>query len=296
MATDLIKQRLGALSYGVLRFLAKFRVLASLGDSRIALVGFGLVATWSLLGLLAPWIAPFDPLALDYGALADPTPGAHHWLGTDNLGRDMLSRLLWGARTVLILVPASVVSAYIVGTLLGSLAGYLGGWVDHVISRVFDTIIAFPIIILYIILIVALGPSKVNIVLAVTFASTPFIGRIVRGLFLELRSQEYVAAAELRGEIPIYIILVEVLPNARGPLLVDFCVRLGWTIITIGVLGFLGLGLPPPDPDWGGMIKDGTQYLVIWPHMALIPALAISSLVVGFNLLADGLREIAMRD
>jgi peptide/nickel transport system permease protein len=152
------------------------------------------------------------------------------------------------------------------------------------------------VIILDMIIIAVFGPSALNIVLAVTFVASPQIARIVRGLTLELREQDFVAAAKMRGESPIYIMLVEILPNARGPLIVDACLRMGYTTITIGVLGFLGLGLPPPDPDWGGMIKESYGMVSVYPHMPLIPCAAISSLVLGFNLLADGMREISLRD
>jgi peptide/nickel transport system permease protein len=138
--------------------------------------------------------------------------------------------------------------------------------------------------------------APINIIIAVTFASAPGIMRIVRGLVLDLRTRDYVAAAQTRGEHPFYIMLVELLPNARGPLIVDLCVRLGYVTITIGVLGFLGLGLPPPNPDWGGMINETRRMAMFAPHMVVYPCLAISSLVLGLNLLADGLREISLRD
>ena len=203
---------------------------------------------------------------------------------------------MWGARVVLTVAPLAVLSAYLAGILLGAVAGYYGGWVDLVISRISDIILSFPVLVLYIIMMVALGPSALNIVFAVTISSSPSIGRIIRGLILELKTQEYRMAAQMRGESSLYIILIELLPNARGPLITDACLRMGWVIISIGVLGFLGLGLPPPDPDWGSMIKDGSQVMITWPHIALVPAVAISSLVVGFNLFADGIREILQRD
>jgi peptide/nickel transport system permease protein len=140
------------------------------------------------------------------------------------------------------------------------------------------------------------GPSAFNIIMAVVFIASPQIIRIVRGMTLELREHDYVSAAKMRGESAFYIMLAEILPNARGPLIVDACLRMGYTTITIGVLGFLGLGLPPPDPDWGGMVKDTYAMMTIYPFMSLFPALAISSLVVGFSLLADGIREISLRD
>jgi peptide/nickel transport system permease protein len=229
-------------------------------------------------------------------ALIDPTPTAVNWLGTDNQGRDILSRIVWGSRTVLLVAPVAVFIAYALGCFLGLLAGYYRGWVDQVINRIADVILSFPAIVLYIIVIMRLGPSALNIIMAVVFIATPQIVRIVRGMTLELREHDYVAAAKMRGESAFYIMLAEILPNARGPLIVDACLRMGYTTIAIGVLGFLGLGLPPPDPDWGGMVKDTYAMMTIYPHMSLFPALAISSLVVGFSLLADGIREISLRD
>jgi len=211
-------------------------------------------------------------------------------------GRDILSRVIWGSRTVLTVAPVAVAVAYAIGSLLGLLAGYYRGWVDNLINRVSDIILSFPAIVLYIIVIMRFGPSALNIILAVIFIASPQIMRIVRGMTLELREREYIAAAKMRGESALYIMFVEILPNARGPLIVDACLRMGYTTIAIGVLGFLGLGLPPPDPDWGGMVKDSYALMSIYPHMSLFPALAISSLVVGFSLLADGMREISMRD
>ena len=156
--------------------------------------------------------------------------------------------------------------------------------------------LSFPVLVLYIIIIATVGASGLNIIIAITFASAPGVMRIVRGLVLDLRNRDYVAAAQTRGEPTWRIMLVEILPNARGPLIVDACLRLGYVIITIGVLGFLGLGLPPPDPDWGGMVNETRQMAMAFPHMTLFPCIAISSLILGFNLLADGLREISLRD
>jgi peptide/nickel transport system permease protein len=267
-----------------------------LRESPVGMVGAFLVLFWVLVAILAPWISPYNPNSNDMDALIDPTPNALHWLGTDMQGRDILSRVIWGSRTVLSVAPVAVAVAYAIGSLLGLLAGYYRGWVDTVINRVSDIILSFPAIVLYIIVIMRFGPSALNIILAVIFIATPQIMRIVRGMTLELREREYIAAAKMRGESALYIMFVEILPNARGPLIVDACLRMGYTTIAIGVLGFLGLGLPPPDPDWGGMVKDSYALMSIFPHMALFPAAAITSLVVGFSLLADGMREISMRD
>jgi peptide/nickel transport system permease protein len=267
-----------------------------LRESPVGMVGAFLVLFWIVVAILAPVLAPHEPNASNMDALSDPTPSMVNWLGADMSGRDILSRIIWGSRTVLTVAPIAVFVAYVIGSLLGLLAGYYRGWVDTLINRIADIILSFPAIVLYIIVIMRFGPSAFNIVLAVIFIATPQIMRIVRGMTLELREREYVAAAKMRGESALYIMVAEILPNARGPLIVDACLRMGYTTIAIGVLGFLGLGLPPPDPDWGGMVKDSYALMSIYPHMALFPAFAITSLVVGFSLLADGMREISMRD
>jgi peptide/nickel transport system permease protein len=217
-------------------------------------------------------------------------------LGTDHLGRDILSRILYGARTVLVYAPLATGCAYAVGITMGLVAGYKCGWLDALLSGVSDIVLAFPVLVLYVLIITTVGPSAVHIVLAITFASAPGIMRLVRGLTLDLRQRNYVAAAQLRGELALRIMFVEILPNALGPLIVDACLRLGYVIITIGVLGFLGLGLPPPSPDWGSMINETRTMAQVFPWMALFPCLAISSLVLGLNLLADGLHDIERGD
>jgi peptide/nickel transport system permease protein len=271
-------------------------LLRRLPTSRVAMAGLVIVALWASVGLLAPWLPLQSPNAQDFVAMANPLPSAQHWLGTDTMGRDILSRLVWGARTVLFVAPIAVLAAYLVGCAMGLLSGYYGSYTDAVISRASDVILSFPVIVLYVILIANIGPSALNIVVAVVLASSPGIGRIVRGLVLELKEQDFVAAARLRRESDLYIMLVELLPNCRGPLITDFCLRLGYTTITIGTLGFLGLGLPPPTPDWGGMVQQGTAMITVYPHMALFPCFAIVSLVLGFNLLADGLRELSVSE
>ena len=272
---------------------------ALLRESWVGMIGAGVIAFWVLVAISAPLLSPFDPLAT-LQPFAKPgtefAKGGTFWLGTDHIGRDILSRIIWGSRTVLIYAPLATFCAYAVGIVMGLAAGYRRGWVDDVLSRISDIILSFPVLVLYIIIIATIGASGINIIIAITFASAPGIMRIVRGLVLDLRNRDYVAAAQTRGESAWRIMLVEILPNARGPLIVDACLRLGYVIITIGVLGFLGLGLPPPDPDWGGMINETRQLAMVFPHMTLVPCIAISSLVLGFNLLADGLREVSLRD
>jgi peptide/nickel transport system permease protein len=280
-------------------FMRAIKSFALLRESTPGMVGAGLVLFWVIVAIMAPLIAPFDPLAT-LQPMAKPgtayAQGGIFWLGTDHLGRDILSRIIYGSQTVLFYAPLATLCAYTVGILMGLAAGYHLGWWDIVLSRVSDIILSFPVLVLYIIIIATIGASGVNIIIAITFASAPGIMRIVRGLVLDLRNRDYVAAAQTRGESSIYIMLVEILPNARGPLIVDSCLRLGYVIITIGVLGFLGLGLPPPDPDWGGMINETRKMAMIFPHMTIFPCIAISSLILGFNLLADGLREVSLRD
>ncbi len=281
---------------------AIWRAIKSFGllrESWVGMIGAFLVLFWVIVAIFAPLIAQFDPNS-SIQPFAKPgvvaASGGTFWLGTDHMGRDILSRLVWGSRTVLFYAPIATFSAYTVGILMGLMAGYRGGLVDDILSRISDIILSFPVLVLYIIVIATIGASGFNIVIAITFASSPGIMRIVRGLVLDLRNRDYVAAAQTRGESDWRIMLVEILPNARGPLIVDACLRLGYVIITIGVLGFLGLGLPPPDPDWGGMVNETRQMAIVFPHMTLAPCIAISSLILGFNLLADGLREISLRD
>jgi len=268
--------------------------IAPILASKVALIGLGLVSFWILVAIFAPLITPYGPLEQNLEAM-NLGPSVEHPLGADNLGRDLWARLIYGARTILILAPLSVLCALAVGATLGLIGGYFGGWIDEVVMRLLDAIMAFPAILLYLIIIFALGPSATNVVIAITIAGTPGIARLVRSLTLDIRTREYIAAAKLRGENPFYIMFVEILPNARGPIIVDAMLRIGYAVIAIGTLGFLGVGLPPPAPDWGSMVAQGRIYIWINPWPVLWPSLAISSLVIGLNLFADGLREETMR-
>jgi peptide/nickel transport system permease protein len=279
------------------RLPAWLRSVALLRESPLGIIGAFLVAFWIIMAIGAPWLAPYDPNDNDFDIGIISPPSAVHWLGTDDQARDILSRIIWGSRIVLTIAPMATLCAYLVGCGMGLLAGYYRGRVDTVLMQVCNVILSFPVLLLYVIIMMKFGPSALNIVVAVTFVASPQVARLVRSQTLELREREYVAAAKMRGEPAWYIMLVEILPNARGPLIVDACLRMGYTAITIGILGFLGLGLRPPDPDWGGMINAGYGYVMGGQvHMALAPALALSSLVVGLSLLADGLREISLRD
>ncbi len=278
---------------------ARFGWVRHVGRSRVALIGLGILGFWIVVAVAAPWLAPFPPnQSIRPMALPGATGpnGATFWFGTDYLGRDVLSRVIWGTRTVLTYAPAATALAFAVGITGGLLAGYRRGWADEVLSRLTDLVLAFPALVLYIIIVSKFGASGLNIVLAVTLASSPAIMRLTRGLVLSLRTRAFVAAAQLRGEPAWRIMFVEILPNASGPLIVDACLRLGYVVITIGTLGFLGLGLPPPDPDWGSMVNETRKFALVFPHMVLFPCIAVSSLVLGLNLLADGLRELVAQE
>ncbi|MCA8906954.1 MAG: ABC transporter permease [Rhodospirillaceae bacterium] len=296
--------------------LRTIKAIGLIRESWVGSIGLGIVIFWVLIAVFAPVLAPYDPTQqigplLNAGPMSCAEPGQRYLndtgiattdgsecflLGGDQLGQDVLSRIIYGAQSVLFYAPLATACAYAVGIAMGLLAGYKRGWIDDVLSRVGDVILSFPVLVLYVVIITAFGPSDLNIILAVTFASAPGIMRIVRGLVLDLRNRDYVGAAQTRGESSLYIMFVEILPNARGPLIVDACLRLGYTTITLGVLGFLGLGLPPPDPNWGNLIAENREVVFTSPHSTLFPCLAISSLVLGLNMLADGLREVSLKD
>jgi len=282
--------------------------LSILLASKVALIGLFIVLFWVVVAVFAPLLTPYTPLEQDWKA-PNQGPSKAHILGTDELGRDLWSRLIYGARVVLVTLPLSekhwlpggtalwgVFAALLVGTTLGLLGGYYGGWLDEIVMRLLDAMMAVPIILLYMLIMAALGASAINVVIAITIVGTPGIARLVRSLTLDIRTREYIRAAETRGESPWYIMFVEILPNARGPIIVDAMLRVGYAIFAMGTLGFLGLGLPPPSPDWGSMVAKGREFILEGsPWAALWPSIAIASLVVGLNLLADGLREESMR-
>jgi peptide/nickel transport system permease protein len=276
--------------------------------SKVALTGIFIVLFWVFVAIFAPLLTSYTPLEQDWKA-PNQGPSKAHILGTDELGRDLWSRLIYGARVVLVILPLSanywlpggtalwgVFAALMVGMTLGLIGGYYGGWLDEIVMRLLDAMMAVPIILLYMLIMAALGASAINVVIAITIVGTPGIARLVRSLTLDIRTREYIRAAETRGENPWYIMFVEILPNARGPIIVDAMLRVGYAIFAMGTLGFLGLGLPPPSPDWGSMVAKGREFILEGsPWAALWPSIAIASLVVGLNLLADGLREESMR-
>lgn len=283
--------------------------LSILFESRIATVGLFIVMFWLVVGLVSLVWTPYPPNESRF--VQNLPPNTTNWLGTDHLGRDTLSRLMVGTQVVLLKtrVPVGdrtvslpigvavwgVLGSLTLGTVLGQVAGYRRGRWDQAIMQLLDAFVAFPSIVLYLVVIAALGPSDLVIILAITITGAPGVARLARGLTLDISTRDYVRAAETRGESQWYIMFREILPNARGPLLVDAMLRVGYAIFAIGTLGFLGLGLPPPDPDWGSMVNEARRFMFSTAWGVIWPSLAISSLVVGLSLLADGLREALTR-
>ena len=264
------------------------------------MVGVTLVCFWLLMAVSAPYLPLADPNKPLFPLV--PPGGVRHGvqflLGSDIRGRDVLSRTLWGCQRVLVWGVTATAAAYGVGIGCGLAGGYLGGWWDEAVSFAGNVLLSFPMMVLLILILNVLGQSGFNIIVAVTCSSAPIIMRIVRGIAMDARTRDYIQAAQTRGEHPLWIMLVELLPNVRGPLIVDACLRLGYTTVAITTLTFLGLGLRPPDPDWGLMIKEAATSALLWKYsyMLIVPTLALSSLTLGFNLIADGLRSLGQRD
>lgn len=259
---------------------------------RSALLGGAIVAAFVLIALLAPLLAPYDPIDdADLGRRLQP-PSAEHWLGTDHQGRDVLSRILYGARISLRVGVMAMLMAAAVGTAWGALAGYYGGWFDLISGRLVDLMLAFPSILLAIAFAAFLGPSLENTMLAVALVSVPQYMRLVRGQVLSLREQDYVVAARAQGLSDARIIVRHILPNALAPLIVQATLGVGTAVLDAAALSFLGLGAQPPAPEWGRMLNDARTVFRVAPWNMTFPGLAIMLVVLGFNLLGDGLRDV----
>ena len=266
-------------------------VVRAFGKSGSALTGLALVFAVAVAALVAPFLAPHDPDAIDTARrLARPfTTG--HVLGTDEFGRDLLSRLLHGARISLVVGLASTALAALAGSVCGLLAGFVGRWVDQAVMRGIDILMAFPYFLLAIAIIAALGPGLVNGMIAVAIVNIPFYGRIVRATVLAVKQTEYVEAARALGVSETRLGLTHVLRNCLAPLIVAITLNVGGMITALAGLSFLGLGVQPPTSDWGSMLASSRQYMNVAPHVAALPGLAIFLTVLGFNLLGDGLRD-----
>jgi peptide/nickel transport system permease protein len=255
------------------------------------LLGSVLFGIWVLCAIFGTLLAPQDPQADDILARLAP-PSGDHLFGSDELGRDVLSRVIVGAREILITATVATLMGTVLGTAIGLVAGYYGGLVDEIIMRVVDTVLSVPFIITALVAIVALGPSRPTLIGVIGIVFAPIIAKTVRAAVLGERQLEYVQAAHLRSERSPYIMFVEILPNVMGPVIVEFTVRLGYAIFTVATLSFLGFGADPSVPDWGKDIADHYQYInggVWWA--VLFPSLAIATLVVGINLIADAIAQ-----
>lgn len=286
------------------RWQKMWKSLSIIFESRVATVGLIMVLFWLIVGLISLVWTPYPPNASDFAQ--NLPPNSTNWLGTDHLGRDILSRLMTGTQVILlktrlpgdsnVSIPIGValwgvLGSLALGALLGLNAGYRGGWWDQSIMQVLDALIAFPRIVLYLVVIAALGRGDLVVIFAIAITGAPGVARLARSLALDIKTRDYIRAAETRGENVWFIMFREILPNARGPLLVDAMLRVGYAIFAIGTLGFLGIGLPPPDPDWGNMVNEARRNIFANPLAVVWPALAISTLVIGLNLFADGLSE-----
>lgn len=266
------------------------RVLAKFLKNRSAVLGAGLVVFFVLVAIIAPYVAPFDPVKPSFASIRK-APSALYWFGTDELGRDMLSRMLWGARASIMAGVISVVIAIVLGVPFGLISGYFGGWIDASISRATDALLAIPFLILAIALAAFLGPSLSNAMIAIGLSAMPIFVRLTRGQVLTVKAEDYVEGARAIGLPDFWIIVRYVFPNVLPPILVQGTLTVATAIIAEASLSFLGLGQQPPNPSWGSMLNTAKNFMEQAPWMSIFPGSAIFLVVLGFNLLGDGLRD-----
>jgi len=254
------------------------------------MLGGLVVLLFVAMALLAPWISPYDPIATSWGAIRK-APSAAHWFGTDEIGRDVLSRVIWGTRASLLAGVVSVSISLLIGVPIGLLAGFLGGWVDGLISRITDAFLACPFLILAIAMAAFLGPSLRNAMIAIGISAAPIFVRLTRAQVINLLVEDYIEAARAVGNPPWRIALRHVLPNITAPVMVQATLAIASAVIAEASLSFLGLGQQPPAPSWGSMLNTAKNYVDNAPWMAIWPGVSIFALVLSFNLLGDGLRD-----
>jgi peptide/nickel transport system permease protein len=262
-----------------------------LAQRPLSLIGTLTVILFLFLAAFGPNIAPYKFDAIIRGASRQP-PTAEHWFGTDNLGRDVFSRVLWGAREIIGIPGLATLIAVALGTGLGLFLGYYGGWIDEVISRALDSLLAIPALLLALVMLGTIGPSPVGIVIVIVLLYVPIVARVIRSATLNVRSAGFIEAARLRGEPMGYILFREILPSVLPALAVEAALRFSYAIFLTASLGFLGLGVQPPSPDWGRMVNEARDAFTRTPWALWFPAGAIATLVIGVNLMADGLRRI----
>lgn len=259
-------------------------------QNKAAMVGAIIIGAYLLMMIVAPLVSPYDPYDISLEDKLTP-PSIEHWMGTDDKGRDIFSRILYGSRLSIGVGFASVLFGAFFGISLGLIAGYYGKWVDTIVSRILDVMLAFPGILLALAIISALGPGLINVTIAVGVFSIPLFARIVRGSTMEVKKLEYIDAIRTIGANDFTIIFKHILPNVLSPIIVQGSMRLATAILSAAGLSFLGLGAQPPSPEWGAMLSSGRDFLFSAPYMAIFPGLMISILVLGFNLFGDGLRD-----
>lgn len=265
--------------------------LKQLRKNRMAVVGFFIIVSFVLLGLIAPLITPYS---YEEQVLSDrlQPPSSKNWLGTDDLGRDIFTRIAYGARISLQVGFFAVIGALFFGTILGIIAGYYGRWVDMFISRIFDVLLAFPSILLAIAIVAILGASLQNALIAIAIVNVPIFGRLVRSKVISLREEEFIMAAKAQGMKNGRIIIHHILPNSLAPIIVQSTLGFGTAILDAAALGFLGLGAQAPTPEWGKMLADSRDFIQLAPWTLVVPGLCIMLVVLGFNLIGDGLRDV----
>lgn len=261
-----------------------------LKKNKLAILGMVIIIGFILIGIFAPLIAPYDYDTLNVGERLSG-PSANNWFGTDDLGRDIFTRIVYGARISLSVGFFAVSGALIFGTLLGITAGFFGKWVDMIISRIFDVLLAFPSILLAIAIVAILGPSLQNALIAIAIINVPIFGRLVRSRVISIRQEEYIMAAKAVGMKNRRILFHHVLPNSIAPIIVQATLSFGTAILEAAALGFLGLGAAAPTPEWGKMLSDSRDYIQSAPWTVLFPGISIMLVVLGFNMIGDGLRD-----
>ena len=266
------------------------RAWRKLRRRRTAMFGLAVVIGFIALALFAAWLAPQDPIATSWGAIRKP-PTAEHWFGTDEIGRDVFSRVVWGTQASMLAGVVSVSISLMLGVPIGLAAGFLGGWVDAAISRLIDAFLACPFLILAIALAAFLGPSLTKAMIAIGVSATPIVARLTRGAVIHVKVEDYIEAARALGASPLRQVLRHVLPNIAAPLIVQATLAIAAAVIAEASLSFLGLGQQPPAPSWGSMLNTAKNYVDQAPWMAIWPGLSIFLLVLAFNLLGDGLRD-----
>jgi len=268
----------------------KNRMLSRLWKNKRALIGFWMVVVFVVAALFAPILSPYNPIEQNMDAILQ-LPSAAHWFGTDEYGRDILSRILHGASLSLMIGLGGVCISLVIGVSVGTLAGYFGGAIDATLMRLTDILLAFPAFLLAIAIVAALGPGMVNVTIAIGVFSLPSFTRLSRGAVLSVKNREYIEAARSMGARNTQIIFKHILPNSMAPIVVLATLRIATAILSASGLSFLGLGAQPPTPEWGSMLATGREHLRSAPFVCIIPGLAIMYVVLAFNMLGDGLRD-----